>query len=343
MSIRDNVSHWIIGSGPKKDIVISSRIRLARNIEDIPFPGKAVKKQLNQVTDKVRNAVQKYKKDKLHYLDINDLPGVEKRLLVEKNLISPVHTEPGDGKGVLLNDRENVSIMVNEEDHLRMQFLLPGLQLEEAWETADDFDNILEDEVDFAFSRKWGYITACPTNLGTGMRASVMVHLPALDLTDNIGKMLNAVSKLGLVVRGIYGEGSKSSGNLYQISNQITLGASEVDIIENLQSVTSQIIDKEKETRKRLMEEKEMNVRDRINRAYGILKHAYTISSEEAMELISYTKLGVDLGIIDYIDASVLNQLVILTRPGHLQKDEGRKLQAKERDIKRAELIQKVL
>lgn len=343
MNVRDNISHWITGEGPEKDIVISSRIRLARNIEKIPFPGKAEKEQLNEVTDNVGNAVERYKEDDLHYLDINELPEIEKRLLVEKNLVSPVHTEPGPGKGVFLNNIENISIMVNEEDHLRMQFLFPGLQLDESWSVANDFDNVLEEELDFAFSGKWGYITACPTNLGTGLRASVMVHLPALDLTDNIGKMLNAVSKLGLVVRGIYGEGSKSSGNLYQISNQITLGASEEDIIENLQSVTAQIIGKEKETRKRLMEEKEISVRDRINRAYGILKHAYTISSEEAMELLSYTRLGIDLGIIDYIDASELNQLVVLTRPGHLQKAEGRKLQAKERDIKRAELIQEIL
>ncbi len=338
--VNQELSQWVSGNGPERDVVLSSRIRLARNIQDVPYPNYADEEDLKKITSLVKEAVSGLDKIKLYYINMAELPEIEKQLLVEKNLTSPVHTEDGVEKGLFINDSENVSMMVNEEDHLRMQVLLPGLQLDKAWKKADKFDDFLEKKLDFAFSKKWGYLSACPTNLGTGLRASVMVHLPALNVTDNINKMLEAVSQLGLVVRGIYGEGSQSAGNIYQISNQITLGNSEADIIDNLKSVTMQIIEKERQTRKRLVHRQEVEVMDRIKRSYGVLKYAHKISSEEAMELLSYVRLGIDMGIINDVKFNILNELLVLIRPAHLQKSEGREFAAEERDVKRAELIQ---
>ena len=340
MSEVDNSSYWITGNGPKKNIVISSRIRLARNINEIPFPGSADEEYFALVVNKVKDAVNKV--SGLQYLDINELSEIKSKLLVEKNLVSPIHLKSERERGVFLNQNENISIMVNEEDHMRIQVLLPGLQLLEAWKVADNLDDIFEQKIDYAFSQKWGYLTACPTNLGTGLRASVMVHLPALSLTDNIDNMLSAVSKLGLVVRGIYGEGSKAVGNLYQISNQVTLGTSEKEIIDNLRSVTAQVIEKEKQTRNILIEKHEVEVRDRINRSFGMLKFAYKISLDEAMKLLSYTKLGIDLGVLNdnEVNRTALDQLVVLIRPAHLQERADEKLSSEDCDIERANLIQ---
>ncbi|ACL68847.1 protein arginine kinase [Halothermothrix orenii] len=343
MSLKDlinkNLSHWVAGQGPERDIVLSSRIRLARNLDTIPYPNRADKDSKEEVTKRVLDATSKQGKIKLHYIKMDDLPEVEREVLVEKHLISPAHAKAGEGKGVLLNDNETISIMINEEDHLRLQVLIPGLQLEGAWETASELDDLLEEKLDFAFSQKWGYLSACPTNVGTGLRASVMVHLPALNLTNNINKMLGAISKVGLTVRGIYGEGSEYVGNLYQISNQVTLGHTEKEIIANLKSVTSQIIEQERQARNLLLKEKEIEVRDRVNRSFGILSHAYQISSEEALRMLSNVKLGIDMGIITDVDTGVLSELMVLIRPAHLQKLEGKELTPTERDIKRAELI----
>ncbi|MFW6268983.1 MAG: protein arginine kinase [Bacillota bacterium] len=337
------LSKWISDRGPEKDIVLSSRVRLARNLQDFPYPNQADSEDLIKIENLLKEITKKNDKLNLHYIEINRLPDVERQLLVEKNLTSPAHVENGKGKGVLLNDEENVSIMVNEEDHLRTQVLLPGLQLDETWEKADFIDDILEEQLDFAFSEKWGYLSACPTNLGTGLRASVMVHLPGLNMTNNINKMLGAISQLGLVVRGIYGEGSESAGNIYQISNQITLGNTEEDIIDNLKSVTTQIIEEEKNARKRLLQEQEIAVKDEIMRSFGTLKYAYKMSSKEAMKLLSNVSLGINMGIIDDIDSGILSELLILIRPAHLQKKEGKELDHRKRDVIRANLIQEWL
>lgn len=341
--IKFNLSKWIADEGPEKDIVLSSRVRLARNLQEIPYPNQADTEELVNVENQIKKVISNNEDLNLHYIEINKLPEVERQLLVEKNLTSPAHIQNGKGKGVLLNDEENISIMVNEEDHLRTQVLLPGLQLDKTWEKADRIDDVLEEELDFAFSRKWGYLSACPTNLGTGLRASVMVHLPGLNMTNNINKMLGAISQLGLVVRGIYGEGSESAGNIYQISNQITLGNTEEDIIENLKSVTTQILEEEKNARKRLLQEKEVAVKDEIMRAYGTLKYAYKMTSKEAMKLLSDVSLGIDMGIISDIDSGILSELLILIRPAHLQKKEGKELNPGQRDLKRASLIQEWL
>ncbi|MDI3548774.1 MAG: protein arginine kinase [Halanaerobiales bacterium] len=344
MSLRDiinkNLTHWVSGNGPDNDIVLSSRIRLARNLENVPYPNRASAEEKAAVSKSVIEAISQQNEIKLHYIDLADLPEVEREVLVEKHLISPIHAKEGMEKGVLLNDNETISVMINEEDHLRIQVLIPGLQLDKAWEIANNLDNLLEARLDFAFSENWGYLSACPTNVGTGLRASVMVHLPALNLTNNIGKVLGAVSQLRLAVRGLYGEGSESAGNIYQISNQITLGHTESDIIDNLKSVTTQIVSQERQARKLLLQEQEIEVKDRIKRSYGILKYAYRISSEEALKLLSNVKLGIDMGIIEDVDQGVLSELMVLIRPAHLQKIDGKELTAAERDIKRAELIQ---
>lgn len=337
------LSNWISGEGPESDIVISSRVRVARNIEKIPYPNQANDEDLKKIIDLVKSSAEKIEEFDLDFINMNELDNIEKESLVEKHLISPPHAHNNFERALLLNKNEDLSIMVNEEDHLRIQVLVPGLQLDKALDRADKVDDLFENDIDFAFSKKWGYLSACPTNVGTGLRSSVMIHLPALNITNNIEKMLGAVSQLGLAVRGIYGEGSESSGNIYQISNQITLGQSEKDIIDNLKSVTLQIIEQERQARERLLKENKNFVLDKIKRAYGILKYAHRISNKEALELISYLRLGVDLNIIENIEFATLGKLMVLIRPAHLQKYVGENLSAEKRDVKRAELIQNAL
>ncbi|MFP4662373.1 MAG: protein arginine kinase [Halanaerobiales bacterium] len=338
--INKNLTKWISGEGPENDIVLSSRVRLARNLENHSYPNLADNQENRNIIEKIKEAISSDDNNKLHYMNMSDLPELERILLVEKHLISPAHAEVGRDKAVFLNDNETISIMINEEDHIRIQVLNPGLQLNKAWELANNLDDQLEEKLDFAFSEKWGYLSTCPTNVGTGLRASVMVHLPALNFTKNIGRMLGAVSQLGLAIRGLYGEGSESIGNIYQISNQLTLGHTENDILENLSSVTRQIIEQEKKAREILLKEKEIKIKDSIKRSLGTLKFAYRISCEEAMKLLSNVKLGIDMGIINDVDKKILSELIVLIRPAHIQKVNGQELDAVERDIKRAELIQ---
>ncbi|HKL12658.1 MAG TPA: protein arginine kinase [Halanaerobiales bacterium] len=342
-----SLSNWIKYKGSEDDIILSSRIRLARNLKRLPFPGQSTRKQLDEVVNIIKDilldkeieiAGDKYK---FNYIEIENLSPVKRMMFVEKNLSSP-HFIKNDGYGKILfyDQDEKISIMVNEEDHLRIQILLPGLQINKAWEMADQLDDILERETEYAFSKDWGYLSACPTNVGTGLRSSVMVHLPGLDLNNNINRLFEVVSKLGLTVRGIYGEGSESAGNIYQISNQITLGSREEDIIENLESVTRQVINQEKNARDKLFNEREIFIKDKILRAYGKLKYAYSITTSEAMELLSYVKLGMEMGLIDEIDSLLLKKLFIIIRPAHLQAMIGEKIESTQRDLKRAELIQ---
>ncbi len=272
-----------------------------------------------------------------------DLNYEDRLTLVEKHLISPQLINENKHSGVWLNDNESTSIMINEEDHIRIQVVLPSLQLEEGFKRADEIDNFLESKLEYGFNEQKGFLTACPTNVGTGLRASIMLHLPALVYTKQINRILGAVSQLGLAVRGIYGEGSESLGNILQISNQVTLGQSETEIIDNLKRVTKQIIDHENNSRQYLIEENKINIKDKVCRAYGILANAYTITSKEALELLSYVKLGVDLKIIDNIKPEFFKQLIVITRPGFLQKLYGQQLNTEVRDIKRAEVIREIL
>ncbi|MCK8816240.1 protein arginine kinase [Natroniella sulfidigena] len=337
------MNQWMKELGPNSDVVVSSRVRLARNVSDLSFTHHASNEELKQVGSKVEQLLEEDDHFQLELIGIDSLSEFERKMLVEKHLISPEHTQTNKHKAVALSEDETISLMVNEEDHLRVQVLLPGLQIEEAWSVADRLDNHIEDQIDIAFAEEYGYLTACPTNVGTGLRVSIMVHLPALNMVNRVEKLMSAISQLGLAVRGLYGEGTETVGNLYQISNQVTLGHSEEEIRENLLEVTQQIIEQEKNARKLLLQEQEVSVKNKVYRAHGILTHAYSISIEEAMELISNVRLGIDLGIIKRIEPTILNQLMVMIRPATLQLTKGQKLSIEEREIYRAELIKELL
>ncbi|EGL83493.1 ATP:guanido phosphotransferase [Caldalkalibacillus thermarum TA2.A1] len=345
--INQALSDWMKGGGPDEDIVISSRIRLARNLTDIPFPMIATREQLEKVVSKMEKILERSKDNQalgnLELLRMEDLSSLEKKVLVEKHLISPLLAEEARAGAVILSENESISIMLNEEDHLRIQCLFPGFQLEAAWTQANSIDDWLEMNVDFAFDEKRGYLTSCPTNVGTGLRASVMVHLPALVMSKQMNRILPAINQLGLVVRGIYGEGSDALGNIFQISNQITLGRSETEIIEDLGNVAMQLIEQERQARKQLLESSRVQLEDKIFRSYGILANARVIESKEAMQRLSDVRLGIDLGLIKGVSSTIMNELIVLTQPGFLQQYAGQMLSPDERDVRRAKLIRERL
>ena len=340
-------SHWMDAAGEDPDVVISSRVRVARNLAGIPFPHLLNKERSGEVIQALRLALKNTDAAELlgnlELCDLNELTPLERQILVDKHLISPDFLNNTGAGAVVLRDDEVVSIMINEEDHLRIQCLLPGLNLKEAWAIIDRIDDGLEKTLDYAFSEKLGYLTSCPTNVGTGMRASVMLHLPALKLTKQLYGVLNAISKLSLTVRGLYGEGTEALGDLYQISNQVTLGLSEEEIINNLISSTRQILSQEKAARQALYQNSPEAVRDRVCRAYGALKYARIMSSEEAMRLISDLRLGVALNIIPGPGVSLLNELMVKIRPAFLRKISGQEMSPPERKVYRAGLIREEL
>ncbi len=341
----ETTTRWLEQAGPESDVVISSRVRLARNIANFAFPHQAKDEELTEVINQVDTLINRDNKFDLNLIYLESLSDIEQEMLVERHLISPEHSFAEENSLVALSEGETISLMVNEEDHFRLQILLPGLQLAESWDLADQVDNYLESEFDLAFNEEYGYLTACPTNVGTGLRASVMVHLPALRILNRVSSLMSAISKLGLAVRGLYGEGTDTVGNLYQISNQVTLGRSEAEIIENLTEVTHQIIEQERNAREILLEERKVELKDRIYRAYGILKNAYSISIEEALDLISNVKLGLELDIIEDIDPTLLMQLMIIIRPATLRQVENLelKLEQENDEIQRAEMIRNKL
>ncbi|SDK58814.1 protein arginine kinase [Sediminibacillus albus] len=340
--MNEAISPWMKEQGPDSDIVMSSRIRLARNFEQIPFPIIAESDDLEKVLTFIHNEYENKSfstYNDLALVKMRELKPIEKRVLVEKHLISPHLAENDQEAAALISKNEQVSVMVNEEDHIRIQLYFPGFQLEKALEQAFTFDDWLEEKINYAFDENRGYLTSCPTNVGTGMRASVMMHLPALALTQKINRMIPAISQLGLVVRGIYGEGSEAIGNIFQISNQITLGKSEHDIVQDLQSVVNQLINQERKARQLLVEQSETELEDRVFRSYGILQHSRIIESKEAAKCLSDVRLGIDVGYIEDISKSILNELMILSQPGFLQHYAQKSLSPKERDILRASLI----
>lgn len=323
------------------DIVISTRIRLARNLEKYPFPkmlnSEGKEKVANELKDAILGSNSTLSKD-FNFISMKDLSQSEKNKLAERHLISFEMAESDYGS-VLVNKDETMSIMLMEEDHLRLQIIFGGFKLKEAWELANKVDDVIEENTTYAFSEEFGYLTACPTNTGTGMRASVMMHLPALTLTNNINKIISSASALGLTVRGLYGEGSKAYGNLYQISNQVTLGVSEEEIIAKLENIASQIESHEKEARKKIGENE--SLADKLWRSFGILKYARSISSSEAKALLSDVILGKNLGIIDIEKKTPLMQLVVDTEPALISGDDT--LSPDERDKKRAEYLRENL
>ncbi|MDE2222311.1 MAG: protein arginine kinase [Candidatus Omnitrophica bacterium] len=347
MRIEELLNHtgeWLRGTGPSAHIVMSSRVRLARNLEDWTFPGRSGKKELESVLKAFTEAVGRINALKGSTLfDMTQIDQVDRQLLVERHLMSHEHASNPEGKGLLVTAEEVVSIMVNEEDHLRIQVMRSGLNLSEAWEIINAIDDALSRELQFAFNPACGFLTACPTNTGTAMRGSVMMHLPALVMTKQINKVLAAISKLSFASRGFYGEGTQASGNFYQISNQVSLGHSEQDIIQNINGLIRQVIEQEEQARQALLLQNKPMLEDKVCRSWGLLKNARIISSQEAIELFSMVRLGLDLGLLKHVDHKALNELFIMIQPAHLQKIEGKKLNAFERDTKRAAVIRQKL
>jgi protein arginine kinase len=344
--INQAVSSWMSAEGPDSDIVLSSRIRLARNLNEFKFPTLYSNEEALAVLQTIEERASKSFPEqigKLELLKMDDLQPLQKRVLVEKHLISPHLAEHSNHGACLLSENEEVSIMINEEDHIRIQCLFPGLQLTEALNAANMVDDWMEEHVNYAFDEKKGYLTSCPTNVGTGIRASVMMHLPALVLTQQINRIIPAINQLGLVVRGIYGEGSEALGNIFQISNQITLGKSENDIVEDLKSVVRQLISQERSAREALAKTSNIQLEDRVFRSYGILANSRIIESKEAARCLSDVRLGIDMGYIKNLSKTILNELMILTQPGFLQQYAGGPLRPDERDIRRAALIRERL
>lgn len=331
-------------TGPHDRIVMSSRVRLARNLKGTSFPGWAKKAERVKVLEKIRPAVQEVRQMSGGFADsMDNLTALDKQILVERHLISREHAAKNAGSGLVLSKDEGICVMINEEDHLRMQALRPGLQLKEAWQAIDQLDSALEKQLPYAFSTTLGYLTACPTNLGTGIRVSAMLHLPALVLSEQINQIIQAVNKLGLAVRGLYGEGTEALGNVFQVSNQMTLGEGETDIVERLSKVLAQLIEHEENARGSLLESKPKMIFNHIGRAYGILANAHSISSKETMNLLSLLRLGVDLGLFPGTDRALVDELFLITQPAHLQKSLAEKLSAEERDLLRADMLRERL
>ena len=344
----DSLTHtsgeWLRGSGPESDIVISSRIRLARNLADYPFISRASAADRAEIERALRERILRVRAgSELAYFDVEKLEGIDRQFLVERQLISREHAEAEGARGVAIDPQERVSLMINEEDHLRIQVMHSGLDLLGAWEQINAIDDLIESQVTYAFNDRLGYLTACPTNVGTGMRVSVMLHLPALVITRQIEKLLRSVQKISLAVRGLYGEGSQAMGDFYQISNQITLGRAETDLVKQVGDVVPTIIDYERKARDFLVRESHETLHDRVSRAYGILRTAQTISSEETMHLLSSVRMGVNLGLIPDLEIPALNKLFIYTQPAHLQKLTGSELDTADRNIERARYLRRHL
>ena len=321
-------------------IVLMTRIRLARNLAGNPFPGWAREAQRGLVLEACRDAVTKVSQMKRSLsVSVNELTDLEKQILVERHLISRELSGSKNGAGVVISKDQAFSVMINEEDHLRIQVLRAGFQLKKTWNAINDLDSALEEHLDFAFSPTLGYLTACPTNLGTAMRASAMMHLPALVISGQMEKVVRAVNQLGMVVRGLFGEGSDASGSIFQISNQTTLGESEDEIIKRLGSVLNSIIEHELNARARLIETDAAKLFDKIGRAYGILQNSHMLNSGEAMNLLSLLRLGIDLGVFPDDSRSVIDRLFIEAQPGHIQHTSKNDLESTQRDVVRAERL----
>lgn len=318
-------------------IVLMTRIRLARNLANRPFPGWADADQRGEILAACREAVSAVPVMRRSLaVGVAELTELQRQILVERHLISRELSGSKEGSGVVINRDQTFSVMINEEDHLRLQVLRAGFQLRKAWQAINDLDTALEDSLDYAFAPNWGYLTACPTNLGTGMRASAMMHLPALVISGQMEKVVRAVNQLGMVVRGLFGEGSDASGSIFQISNQTTLGESEEEIIKRLQSVLQSIVEHELNARQKLLEADARKLHDKIGRAYGILQHSHVLNSAEAMNLLSLLRLGIDLQIFPEQSRATIDRLFIEAQPGHIQHAVQHDLDAAERDGMRA-------
>ena len=337
-------SSWLDGNGPHAGIVFSSRLRLARNLARIPFPARARKEQLAGVIQNVVGASRGTGAlEEAGFFAMNDLTDVDRTFLVERHLISRDLSQGNRARGVLVAPGESVSIMVNEEDHLRLQAVASGFDLADVWARVSDVDERLDRDLEYAWRSDYGYLTACPTNVGTGMRASVLIHLPALVLTKQLKKVLQGVAAVGLAVRGFYGEGTDVMGNFFQVSNQQTLGRAELEILENLERVTNQLIEFEGRAREAMLRTARLQVEDKVWRAFGTLRYSRSISSQEVISLSSAVRLRLAMGVEGLCDLMTLNEIMVYSQPAHIQELAGRPLEPSERNIHRADMIRRRL
>ncbi len=331
---------WLKADGRDAAIVVSSRVRLARNIQNMLYPNKSNAEESDKVREYIRKALEK--KGLLEngqFYHSEDIDELDRKFLIERHMISPEFLTNKISRGLYITDEEDTSIMINEEDHLRIQALVSGMEIKNAMKIAEEVDAKLGQILSYDYDSDYGFLTSCPTNCGTGMRASVLIHLPGLVLLREIDKIIEKITKLGLTVRGFYGEGTEVLGNLFQISNQTTLGRTEQDITDSLEQVTHQLIEHEENARRILIRDAPDEIKDKIWRAYGILKHARVLTSEETMNLLSAVRLGMALGVLDMIPLTFLNEILVLAQPAHIQRLYGENLSPSERDAKRAELI----
>jgi protein arginine kinase len=339
--IEEPHSIWTEGKGQFPEVVLSSRVRLARNLEQFPFPFKQTEATANAVLERMEKTIINSRDLKMYRLA--EIPELERQVLIEKHFISPEHGQKVEHKGLIIDNEGSVSIMVNEEDHLRIQCFASGLELDTLWTKANKIDDEIESTLNYAFDKQYGYLTTCPTNLGTGMRVSVMMHLPGLVLTNQAGRILSQLSQLGIAVRGLFGEGTEALGNLFQISNQITLGQSEQEILANISTIAKKLVSQEQAARDYLIQNGGLMIEDKAHRAYGILTNAKVISSQEALSLISDLRLGNSVGMIKGIELKLINELYVLCQPAFLQVLAKTHLDSQARDIKRAQIIKEKL
>lgn len=338
------VGEWLAGEGKDTDLVISSRVRLARNLPGIPFSTLADDSHRKQVADLIGSALEELRPDlQLNSKNLDDLDSIDRQVLVERHLVSRELALGSGPRIVSYDDSEAISLMGNEEDHLRIQVVNSGYCLDEAWQQMDQLERSLDGQLQFAFDQQYGYLTACPTNTGTGLRVSVMLHLPALVITGQIEEVTRAATKIHLAVRGLFGEGTEAQGDFFQISNQRTLGLSEQEILSDIASVLPKILSYERKLREELLESKRDWIEDRIGRSFGILSHAKLITSQEGLEHLSLVRLGVCMGLLGNLTLEQVNRMFLFSQPGHLQANEGRKMSSDERDNKRAEVLAGIL
>ena len=348
-SISTREAEWMQGKGPSFDVVVSSRIRLARNIDGYSFCNLANQNELYEVAGKIEKALADLAESDHsplrngYVVDLEDVDNVDRDFLMERHLISRDLAEKRFARRVIIDEKEIISIMINEEDHVRLQVVDSGLQIRELWGMINNIDDRLGNKVDYVYSPDWGFLTACPTNVGTGLRVSVMFHIPALSATKEGKRILKSITNMGYAIRGIYGEGSRATGAFYQISNEATLGQSEEEIIDRMQSVAFQILAREREERQNLLERNRTKLEDIVFRAYGTLANARSISSTESMQLLSWVSLGISLDVLSGLNVADIARLLVLTRPAHLQKLEGKELNVPTQNINRAKVIRTVL
>jgi protein arginine kinase len=344
-NLANQSSSWFGAEGPACDIVISSRVRLARNLAGFEFLPCLQPQRKQEILDKLNAVILSLDLgDKVFFIDVDHAAALERQLLAERHLISRQHAVGKGPRGVIVASGEAFTAMINEEDHLRMQVYAAGMNLEQCWQRIDHIDDEIEKQVEYAFDSQLGYLTACPTNLGTGIRVSVMLHLPALKLTGQIEKFITAAKDADLAVRGLFGEGTDAIGDFYQLSNQVTLGVREEQVVQEMsKNIVPRIVEYEKAARQVLLEEKVHSLDDKIQRALGVLRSACLISSQESLYLLSSVRLGVNLGRVPNVSLATINELFLVTQPAHLQIRAGKMLDADQRDALRAQVIRQKL